>query len=464
MDAQVRQILEWSAEPEKAKSDFSSFIDRYREKTGQAFDLEPVNAKRLLTVFGNSHFLSQFLLNNPEEADGVVDSPCIETDKLLKDFREELSKSSKGNLSLEIFGGILRRYKYREYLRLTIKDLSQAAGLESVMGEISDLAIALIERGLKFLSAQMEKEWGKAWITEEDGRRRPCGFAVIAMGKLGGRELNYSSDVDLQYVYTSDTGAVEGPKETAPHEFFIRLSERLSKLLSEKTGEGFLYRVDLNLRPEGRSGTLANSLPALERYYETFGEEWERQALIKATPIAGDERLGKEFKKLIQPFVWRKSIDYQTLEKIKEMKRKVHDSVKRSRSKGFHVKLDEGGIRDIEYFVQTLQLLYGGGHLLLRSPSTLSALDQLARLELIGSGEASQLKDAYLFLRRLEHRLQLVHESQTHTVPTEVQEQRRLARRMGYFEDDPEEARERLLDDLTRYSSMVKNTFKNLFE
>src|SRR5262245_27857205 len=156
MDAQVRQILEWSAEPEKAKGDFSHFTARYAETMGRSFDLEPVNAKRLLTVFGNSYFLSQFLLNHPEETDEIVASPCIETDKRLEDFREELSDALKGDLSPEIFGGILRHYKYREYLRLTIKDLSQAAGLESVMGELSDLAVALIERSLQYLGDRME--------------------------------------------------------------------------------------------------------------------------------------------------------------------------------------------------------------------------------------------------------------------------------------------------------------------
>jgi glutamate-ammonia-ligase adenylyltransferase len=152
------------------------------------------------------------------------------------------------------------------------------------------------------------------------------------------------------------------------------------------------------------------------------------------------------------------------LEKLKEMKRKVHDSAKKTKAQGFHVKLDEGGIRDVEYFVQMLQLLYGGSHKELRSPSTLQALSALAKKELVPAREASQLKDAYLFLRRLEHRLQLVNEAQTHLMPSGTAEQRGLARRMGYYEDDPEEARERFLDDFTRYTTLVKSTFKNLFE
>jgi glutamate-ammonia-ligase adenylyltransferase len=186
--------------------------------------------------------------------------------------------------------------------------------------------------------------------------------------------------------------------------------------------------------------------------------------MIKATPVAGDPAVGKAFQELISPFVWRKSLDSQTVDKMKEMKRKVHDSMKVNPSRGFHVKLDEGGIREIEFFVQTLQLLYGGTHPKLRTPDTLTTLSTLAQLDLIKKHEAKALQEAYLFLRRVEHRLQVVNEAQTHLVPHSAKEQMALARRMGYFEDDPEDARERFLDDLTRFTTMVKNTFRNLFE
>ncbi|MFO1520053.1 MAG: hypothetical protein U1F57_10385 [bacterium] len=466
MDAQTRQILEWSGEPERAAHDFKSFNERYREATGQAFDLEPVNAKRLLTIFGNSHFLTHFLIENPLEADLLVASPAIETDKKLGDFQEEIQEIlGDSSHSHEEFGRRLRLYKYREYLRLTVKDLSQAANLQPVLGEISDLAIAILQSALNFLMEEMQKEWGIPLLQEEGAAEsRPCGFCVIAMGKLGGRELNYSSDVDLQYVYQSDSGGIGGLRPISNHEFFVKLSERLTRLLSQKSGDGFLYRVDLNLRPEGASGTLANSLSALEKYYETFGQEWERQALLKAVPVAGDAKLAKDFKALIDPFVWRKSLTLQVVDKMKEMKRKVHDSAAKRSTRGFHVKLDEGGIREIEFFVQTLQLLYGGTHPQIRTPNTLNALDAVAGAKLIQPTEAQQLKDAYLFLRRVEHRLQLVNEAQTHLLPDKTQEQKAVARRMGYFEDDPEKARERFMDDLTRYTALVKSIFKNLFE
>ncbi len=450
MDAQTRQILEWSGEPEKAKADFSQFLLGYQEKTGRSFDLESVNAKRLLTLFGNSHFLTRFLIQHPGEADALVTSLYIETDKSLKNYKNEIHQMTRSFSHSEEFEKKILFYKYREFLRLTIKDLSQSTSLPSLLQEISDLAIAILQAGLDFITLQQKP--------------LPCGFAVIAMGKLGGGELNYSSDVDLQYIYDFDSAETKDQNSPGHHEYFVRLSENFSRLLSQKTSSGFLYRVDLNLRPEGKSGALANSLAALEHYYETFGQEWERQALIKATPIAGDPRLGKKFKQLIEPFVWRKSFDAASLEKIKEIKKNLHQSVTPSSTRGFHVKLGRGGIREIEFFVQILQLLYGGSHPELRSPQTLTTLDALAKLKMIQEQDAQKLKDAYLFLRRLEHRLQMLHETQTHELPLKSPAQQALARRMGYFEENPEEARNRFLDDLARHQVIVQNITQNLFE
>lgn len=466
LDGQSRQILEWSGHPEKALHDFRHFSEAYHEKTRRAFDLDAVHAKRLLSIFGNSHFLSHFLIEHPEEADLLVASPYIETDKTQGDFQDDLKDLNERaeHLNPDDFLAEMTRFKYREFLRLTVKDLSEAASLQSILGELSDLAVVIIQNSLAFLLQRMEREFGKPYTVDNTDRKIPCGFCVIGMGKLGGRELNYSSDVDLQYLYTGDAGEVEGPSRLSNHEFFVKLSERLTRFLSHKSPDGFLYRVDLNLRPEGGSGTLANSLTALEHYYEIFGQEWERQALIRMAPVAGDPELGKEFREITQPFVWRKSLDLKTIEAMKEMKRKVHDSAKGFAPKGFHVKLGEGGIREVEFFVQTLQLLYGGQHPELRTASTLAALEALQKLRLIETREAAALEDAYLFLRRLEHRLQMLHEAQTHSVPLQPEEQRALARRMGYFEDDPEQARERLLDDLTRTTTLVKTTFKNLFK
>ncbi len=454
MDPQIQQILDWSGEPEQAARDFSTFLNTYETSAGQAFDLDSVNAKRLLSIFGNSNFLTHFLLRHPLEADLLLESPCIETDKKIDDYREDLSLwiPEFKELSLNDFGKKLRHYKYREFLRLTVKDLSQAAALENLLLEISDLAIAISEISFQYFHAQLCKEHGQ-----------PIGgFSIIAQGKLGGKELNYSSDIDIQFVYESDS-PLESKAPLSNHEFFAKLSEKISRFLSEKTEDGFLYRVDLNLRPEGNNGPLTNSLLGIEKYYESFGQEWERQALIKALPIAGDVHTGKQFLEIVRPFVWRKSLDLASIEKLRAIKNQVHESVKKMPQKGFNVKLGEGGIREIEYFIQILQLLYGGKHPEMRSASTLESLRVAEKLKLVPSRDALQLKDAYLFLRKTEHRLQCLNESQTHSIPTPTAEQKALARRMGYFEEDPNEARQHFFDDLTRYRTFVQSTFESLF-
>ncbi|MBL7685835.1 MAG: hypothetical protein JNK65_07385, partial [Deltaproteobacteria bacterium] len=336
MDAQIRQILDWSGNPERALHDFNSFLRLYSEKMGRSFDLETVNAKRLLSIFGNSFFLSEWLMKNPEEADRTVESPCIETDKKLKDYDLELEEAFKALpiQTLDSVSSLLRHYKYQEYLRLTLKDLSQAAGIESILSEISDLATCLVQKSLLYLLKEMQSDWGKPENMLDDNSLETCDFQVIAMGKWAGRELNYSSDIDFQLVYSSDQTRIIGPKQISAHEYYVKLTEKLTRLLSEKTEFGFVYRVDLNLRPEGKSGTLANSLSAIEHYYEAFGQEWERQALIKAIPIAGDARLAKEFQSLISPFVWRKTMSLETIHQMKEMKRKVHESISKGYPRG----------------------------------------------------------------------------------------------------------------------------------
>jgi len=461
MNLPIKQILEQSGEPEKALQDFEEFLLAYKNETGESFQPESSQAKKLLTLFGNSHFLGRFLVQHPREADEVIQSPYLENEKLLKNFQDDLSQlcSDLSQISEKDFGKKIRLYKYSEFLRLTVKDLSQSGSMESILNELSFLAISVIQISYEYFFQQLSQEFGKPFIFENEKKVKSCGFNVIAQGKLGGNELNYSSDVDLQYIYES-----EGKTDSITnHEFYVKLAKKITHFLSEKTEDNFLYRVDLNLRPEGKSGALANSLSALEYYYETFGAEWERQALIKATPIAGDLTLGNDFKKLIDPFVWRKSLDLKSIENFKEMKSKLHDSIKKSSAQGFNVKLGEGGIREIEFFVQILQLLYGGKHSEIQIASTLQTIQQLEKLNLIKPQEALQLKDSYLFLRKVEHRLQLVHESQTHLIPPGKIEQQAIARRMGYFGEDLEESRERFLEDLSRYTTMVKTIFQSLF-
>jgi glutamate-ammonia-ligase adenylyltransferase len=298
-----------------------------------------------------------------------------------------------------------------------------------------------------------------------DGTGAPAGFSVIAMGKLGGRELNFSSDVDLMYVYASD-GETAGAGGAATgritnHQFFIKLAEKLSAAINEKTEDGFVFRVDVRLRPEGQRGPLAQSLGGYEIYYESWGQTWERSALVKARPVAGDEAVGKEFLDRIEPFVYRKYLDYGAITEIREMKQKINEDVRQKGRTHRDVKLGYGGIREIEFVVQALQLIYGGRDRALREKNAMKALHALSQKGLITYEEQAVLSRAYVFLRTVEHRLQMLDDLQTQTLPSEERDLRALARRTGYLERGKEA--EALLRDYAGHTKKVRAIYDALF-
>lgn len=272
--------------------------------------------------------------------------------------------------------------------------------------------------------------------------------------------MNYSSDIDLLGFYESDSGRA-GPLTL--HEFFVKHLQRLTRALQDKTEDGFLYRVDWDLRPEGRAGALINSITALEQYYETFGAEWERQAMSKALLAAGSPELGEAFLQFLHPFVYRKYLDLKRIERIREMKEKIHADLNRKTEKGFNVKLGVGGIREIEFFVQAFLLIYGGKDPSIRGTNTLLTLERLSQARYVSQNESKILRDAYLFLRKLENRLQFVDEGQTHILPSDPAEQLKTARRMGYSHDSGQEAMHAFAQDLKKTTSNVHRIFSNLF-
>ena len=276
---------------------------------------------------------------------------------------------------------------------------------------------------------------------DAEGNLKEAGYAVISMGKLGGEELNFSSDIDLIFAYDEE-GDTEGILKYDEHTnritnnlFFIKLGESIIHAISEITDEGYCYRIDMRLRPEGRVGALARSLNNTEIYYESWGETWERQALIKARFSAGNEDVGRRFIEMIRPFIYRKYMDYASITEIKHTKDRI-DQVIGGRGERFHqVKLGYGGIREIEFIVQALQLLYGGRNPGIREINTLKALDKLSGYNYLKDKDIALLVEGYKFLRRVEHRLQMLYEFQTHTLPKEKKEILKLAKRLGYNED-----------------------------
>lgn len=335
----------------------------------------------------------------------------------------------------------LRCFKRREIVRIAARDLNGLAPLEEVMRELADLASATLQVAYQVCRRCLIRDHGIPLLAEDAASVREAEMTVIGMGKLGGRELNFSSDIDIIYFYESDKGETAGVESgsggrrgvVSLHAFFNKLGEMVSKALSQVTEDGFVFRVDVGLRPEGKSGDMAVSLRSAEVYYESWGQSWERTAMLKARPVAGSLALGEQVLKTLQPFIYRKYLDYNLIEDMKQMKQKIDASLARSREAEINLKLGRGGIREIEFFIQALQLVYAGKNLKLRERNSLCALDTLLAANLLGEDDHRKLREAYRFLRSVEHRIQVVQERQTHNLPAKEEEMLALSRRSGYL-------------------------------
>ena len=308
----------------------------------------------------------------------------------------------------------LRSWKGREMTRVALRELANVAPLEETTAELSQIAEICIRRVFEHWNAEFRKRYGSP----------NAEFAILGLGKLGGGELNHSSDVDLLFLY-SEEGQLT--PQFSYHEFFNRLGNKILETFSTPHPEGSLFRVDLRLRPEGSAGPLARSLESMENYYAGFGETWERLALIKARGIAGSRELAYEFLRQHQPFIYPKSATPDFLDEIANIKRRIERDVVGPDKLERDVKLGRGGIREIEFVVQALQLIHGAHHAFLQEASMLKALRALRQLDLLPRDEVLTLDKSYRFLRRIEHRLQIEAEQQTHTVPQEREALQRLA-------------------------------------
>jgi glutamate-ammonia-ligase adenylyltransferase len=321
----------------------------------------------------------------------------------------------------------LRALRRRELVRIAWRDLAGLADLNEVMAALSELADACLSEALTRLHAWAAARHGEP---KGEGRGEPPSLIVLGLGKLGGRELNFSSDIDLIFAYPEE-GETAGPRRLSHHEFFVHLGQALINTLQETTAEGFVFRVDMRLRPNGASGPLALSFDAMEQYYQTHGREWERYALIKTRVCAGNRAAGEELLRRLRPFVFRKYLDYGALEAIRSLKAMIEREVTRQGMQE-NIKLGPGGIREIEFIVQALQLVRGGREPPLMEPALLKVLPRLAAGGHIAPEQERELASAYVFLRNTEHRLQMVADRQTHSLPTEAHERLRLAYAMGY--------------------------------
>ena len=330
----------------------------------------------------------------------------------------ELHRAPQNDVAANKFR-ILRHWKNKEMTRIALRELANAAALEETTAELSQLAEICVREVFGHWNTKFRESFGSP----------AADFAILALGKLGGGELNHSSDVDLIFLYSEEG---ELSPRLSYHQWFNRLAEKILETFAIRDSEGALFRVDLRLRPEGSAGPLARSLESMENYYAGFGETWERIALIKARGIAGDRELAYEFLRQHQPFIYPRSPTPDLLDEIAKIKRRIEHDVIRSDTLERDVKLGRGGIREIEFVVQTLQFIHGGRHIFLRETSTLDALRGLSRLELIPRKEVVDLDRAYRLLRRVEHRLQIEAEQQIHTIPCEPTALNKLARSLGF--------------------------------
>lgn len=385
MSLNLEKIFRLSANPTEAQSSWEKFNEAYKQSTGKKISIN--NKAPLLKIFGQSRFLSQFICKQPLVVEKYLQSPFLKKEKSLKHHQQALDK-----INTSEWLPSLKLYKYQELLRITLKDLNDTPQ-EIILRELSTLAYALLQKTDQLCWKESIEKWGEPHTNDD----QLCAYHILTMGKLGGMEINYSSDIDLIAFIETEVG--ETTQGKALTDFFSKHLQSLSQSLEKKDAQGFLYRVDWELRPEGKSGQLVRSINSMETYYETRGVDWERQALIKANLGSGDFKLGQEFLDRMVPFIYRKNFDLESIERIQEMKIRIQNQIGRQTKDGYHVKLGQGGIREIEFFVQAHQLVYGGRNPELRSRSTLEALNQLVHHKLIESHEAQRLKTAYLFLR-----------------------------------------------------------------
>ncbi len=407
-------------------------IERFADSAG-APPAERDLLEALALLAGSSRMIPALLARDPRLLRRSARSPLLARERTEADLRGLVSRLVRRLDPDDVDGlnHVLRGVRAREAVRISLRDLRRAR-VKEVTAELSSLACACMDAAIRFHDRRLRARHGApAGLA---AREHGAGFCALAMGKLGSRELNFSSDVDLVYVYERD-GETEGPKQITHFAYYAKLAELVTESIAKPTEDGFVFRVDLNLRPDGQNGPIVNSLRAAETYYQTFGRSWERNALVKARPGAGDLAVGDELLRQLDAFVWRKSLDLDVVAEIQAMKARI-DARAGAEGKA-DLKLGKGGIREVEFFVSALQLLHGGRDetRALRERAVIPALDRLLFAGIVPPNDHDQLVDAYLFLRRAEHRLQMMEGARTHRLP-EAGERLWIARSMGYTTED----------------------------
>jgi len=411
------------------------FLERLANEQPRAFQKllrEPALLSDSLALAAWSPLLATTLEQNPDYFSWLLRERADVRVRSREQLKESLARFAltHSTLTPQV---LFARFRRRELLRIYLHDIRRAHALVETTEELSNLADAILDYALSLARQDLDNRYG-APLRDERGRIATAEFCIVALGKLGSCELNYASDIDLVFIY-SDEGMTAGSSEQGKlsnREYFVKLSEAVSKLVGHPSGEGAAYRVDLRLRPHGRDGALACSLDEAVKYYRSAAQAWERQALIRSRAAAGSNSLFTRFAAAVEPQIYRSEVSVnEALASVRLAKQKIDRSVA-ARNAGFNVKLQRGGIREIEFIAQALQLAHGAGDEWLRVTHTLISLGRLADRHLISQAERSELSDAYMFLRTLEHRLQMEQGLQTHTVPQTEPQLSLVARRLGF--------------------------------
>ena len=420
--------------PEHLRPVVEKTWQRYAEAAREA-QLTPPNDKDALAMLGKvwavSEFAAETCIRQPEMLAELLASGDLRAGYTEGAYRRKLDAALAEVADDAALMRALRLLRAREMLRIAVRDIVDWAELRETIADLSALAESCIDLALTQLH-----EWQCGELGEpRDSHGQPQRMVVLGMGKLGAGELNFSSDIDLMFVYPAEGHTHGARAELDNAEYFTRLGRRLIRALDQKTGDGFVFRVDMRLRPFGESGPLALNFDAMEDYYQTHGREWERYAMIKARVVAGDRAAGAELMRALRPFVYRRYLDFGTFESLRDMKALVQREVRR-KSMERNIKLGAGGIREIEFIGQTFQLIRGGRMAALRIRPILEVLDVLADNDLLPRLVVGELQAAYVFLRDLEHRLQMYRDEQTQDLPQDSPgdelERARLAYAMGY--------------------------------
>lgn len=413
--------------------------------------LEKLNADALAEVAKHSEFLGLWLINNTEKFSDVCSRFGLKRDRFI--ILEDILQEDIYAMSSDEFMRYIRMFKMREYVHIAASDIYFGSSVDDVTSHISSFAAAVCEAAYLYCEAELQKEHGIP--RDEDGAE--VGFAVIGLGKLGGWELNFSSDIDIMYVYGTDNGETDGENSIENHVYFCRLSEKITRYIGERTQDGIVFRVDLRLRPDGERGAICLPVNSYEVYYEAHGQSWERMMLLKARTVAGSGDVGELFRKTMKPFVFRRSLDYRLLSELQDVKRKINKRVELKGKSVKHVKLGYGGIREIEFIVQTLQILHYPKFPQVFNRNTLKSLKLLCEHDILDEETALMLAENYKFLRKLEHMVQLENERQTHIVPEDSPAYDLYLQRCGFTSDTEFQFR---YSEVTR---QVNHEFAGLF-